>query len=125
MCETRVMDDAIRRALESERVIDITTHGRRSGQAHRIETWFHNLDGRVYLTGSPGKRGWYANLLVDPRLVFHLKQSVQADLPARGRPVVERSEKRAVLGRILSRLGRDAALDEWVARSPLVEVEFD
>ena len=49
-----VMDDAIRQALEQERTIDITTRGRRSGELQRIEIWFHNLDGRVYITGLPG-----------------------------------------------------------------------
>jgi hypothetical protein len=119
------MDDAIRHALETERVIDITTTGRMSGRPHRIETWFHNVDGRLYLTGQPGPRGWYANLRANPRLVFHLKQSVQADLPATARPIVEEGEKRDVLSRILARLDRGDRVDEWVARSPLVEVELD
>ena len=49
------MDDAIKHALETERTIDITTRGRQSGEPHRIEIWFHNLDGRLYITGLPGR----------------------------------------------------------------------
>jgi len=119
------MDEAIEQALERDRTIDITTLGRRSGRPRRIEIWFHTIDGQVYLTGSPGRRDWYANLLADPRLVFHLKRSVRADLPARARPIVGPGEKRAVLERILARLDRAADLDAWVARSPLVAVDFD
>ena len=55
------MDDAVRKALETDLVIDITTKGRKTGQPRRKEIWFHYLgEGEVYITGSPGKRGWYA-----------------------------------------------------------------
>ena len=45
----------IESALREDRVIDITTTGRKSGQPRRIEIWFHNLDGALYLTGLPGR----------------------------------------------------------------------
>ena len=80
------MDARVRRALETERTIDITTTGRTTGRPHRIEMWFHNLDGRLYLTGTPGARGWHANLLAHPEFTFHLKGTVRADLPARATP---------------------------------------
>lgn len=118
------MDSAIQTALERDRTIDITTVGRRSGQPRRIETWSYYVDGRVYLTGSPGRRDWYANLLANPDFVFHLKRSVQADLQARARPVLEPFERRAIVERIFRALGRYGDVDSWVARSPLVEVEF-
>jgi len=118
------MDDAVRRALERDRTVDITTRGRRSGEGQRIEIWFHNLDGRLYITGLPGRRDWYANLQAHAEFTFHLKESAVADLPARARPIVEPDERRAVLAAILGRLGRERQLEEWVARSPLVEVEL-
>ena len=119
------MDEQVRRALGRDRVIDITTTGRKSGRPRRIETWFHNLDGRLYLTGTPGPRDWYANLVANPAFTFHLKESATADLPARARPIIEPAERRAVLARILAYLGRAGDLDAWVTGSPLVEVSFD
>ncbi len=119
------MDERIQRALSADRVIDITTIGRKSGQPRRIETWFHNLDGRIYLTGTPGPRDWYANLVANPSFTFHLKESATADLPARARPIVEPGERRAVLARILAKLDRPGDQEAWVAGSPLVEVSFD
>jgi F420H(2)-dependent quinone reductase len=118
------MDAHVRRALETERTIDITTTGRTTGRPHRIEMWFHNLDGRLYLTGTPGARDWYANLVAHPALTFHLKGAVRADLPARATPVVEAAARRAVLGRLLERLDRAGELDHWVRESPLVLVEI-
>jgi len=50
------MDEAIERALENNRTIDITTIGRKSGEPRRIEIWMHHFDGRTYISGSPGPR---------------------------------------------------------------------
>jgi deazaflavin-dependent oxidoreductase (nitroreductase family) len=119
------MDERIQRALESDRTIDITTTGRNSGQPRRIEIWMYRYDGRVFLSGSPGTRDWYANLRRKPEFTFHLKGSVQADLPAVARQITDEAERREVIRGILEELGRGyRSLEEWVARSPLVEVEF-
>ena len=118
------MDERIRRALETDRTIDITTTGRTSGRARRVEMWFHNLDGRLYLTGTPGGRGWYANLQTHPEFTFHLKEGMRADLPARATPVLEPTRRRTVLTRILETLGHAGSLEAWVKESPLVEVEI-
>src|SRR4051812_27381293 len=77
------MSDATATALAQDRVIDITTIGRKTGEPRRIEIWFHRLDGRYYITGTPGRpRDWYANLVAQPGFTFHLKESATADLPA-------------------------------------------
>lgn len=116
------MNEAVRAALAADRTIDITTIGRTSGQPQRIEIWFHNVDGRIYITGFPGKRDWYANMQAHPQFSFHLKESVQADLRAQAVPIVDGEAKRAILATITQRIGHEADLAAWVAQSPLVEV---
>ena len=116
------MDARVRRALETDRTIDITTTGRTTGRPHRIEMWFHNLDGQLYLTGTPGPRDWHANLQAHPEFTFHLKGTTRADLRARAATIVDPARRRAILSRLLDRLGRAADLDAWVRESPLVEV---
>ena len=111
-------------ALQADLTIDITTTGRSSGLARRIEIWFHNIDGRIFITGTPGDRDWYANLLADPAFTFHLKESTEADLPATARAIDDAHERRAVFEVLLERLGYRNRLDAWMARSPLVEVTF-
>jgi deazaflavin-dependent oxidoreductase (nitroreductase family) len=118
------MDDRIRQALAQDRTIDITTVGRQSGQPRRLEIWFHNLDGDVYITGTPGRRDWYANMLAQPAFTFHLKGSVVADLPARATPITDPAERRAIFTRILAKLGHPRDLEAWLERSPLVRVTF-
>ena len=39
------LNDEVKQALAKDRVIDMTTTGRTSGQPRRKETWFHNIDG--------------------------------------------------------------------------------
>jgi deazaflavin-dependent oxidoreductase (nitroreductase family) len=118
------LDERVARALARGHTIDITTTGRRSGLARRIELVFHNVDGRVILSGLPGRRGWYANLLADPRLTFHLKGAVRTDLPAKARPITEAEDRRAVMARVARNWGR-TDLEVMMQRSPLVEVSFD
>jgi hypothetical protein len=119
-------DERIAAALATDRAVDITTVGRKSGRPHRLEMAFHNLDGTVYLTGTPGRRDWYANLVAHPDFTFHLKRSVAADLPARATPITDPAARRGILARILARDRADrlGQLDDWVQRSPLVAVTF-
>lgn len=119
------MEEAIRQALARDRTIDITTTGRTSGQPRRIEIWFHNLDGAIYITGLPGRRDWYANLLANPAFLFHLKGDIVADLPAWATPVLETESRRAIFSRILATLGRAEELSKWLEESPLVAVTFE
>jgi deazaflavin-dependent oxidoreductase (nitroreductase family) len=121
---TVVADERISRALSRGHTIDITTIGRKTGQPRRIETVFHNIDGRIVLSGLPGRRDWYANLLANPRLTFHLKGAVKADLPATARPIVEPQERRATMQRVAANWGR-TDIERMLQHSPLVEVTFD
>lgn len=121
---TEVPDERLSRALSRGHTIDITTTGRRSGQPRRIELVFHNIDGHVVISGLPGRRDWYANLLANPRLTFHLKGAVKADLPATARPIVEPLERRAVMTRVAQNWGR-TDVERMLQHSPLIEVTFD
>ena len=120
------MDDKIKQALATDEVIDITTTGRKSGQHRRIEIWFKQVDGRTYITGTPGPRDWYANLLANPNLIFHLKESVQADLPARARFVLNPDERLAIFSDPAMAWYRKQveSVDELLTDSPLIEVIF-
>lgn len=118
------MTDELAKALKEDRVIDITTTGRQTGKPRRIEMWFHNLDGRLFITGTPGPRDWYANLVAYPEFTFHLKKNVRADLLARATPVVDYAQRQDIMAKIHRALGGDYNLEDWISGSPLVEVEL-
>ena len=115
--------EAIDSALERGQTIDITTTGRESGQPRRLEIVFHNVGGRIYISGipSPRRRSWLANLEADPHLTFHLKGKVRADLEATARIISEEKESREVLPHIARNWGRKD-LEQMVRYSPLIEV---
>jgi deazaflavin-dependent oxidoreductase (nitroreductase family) len=117
--------DAIRRVLRHGHTIDITTIGRRSGEPRRIEIVFHSFDGRLYISGmpSPRTRAWLHNLRANPRLTFHLKQLIQADLPATAREITDRAERHEVLTKVAKVWRRDP--EQMERFSPLVEVTID
>jgi deazaflavin-dependent oxidoreductase (nitroreductase family) len=121
------MDEAVRQALQHSGTVDITTTGRKTGQPRRIEIVFHAIDGRVFISGQPRsdrRRSWIANLEADPRMTFHLKRGVVADLPATGRIITDEAERREVLAHV-ARAWNRADLDFMVAYSPLIEVTFE
>ena len=107
------MNDGIRLALDSDRLVDITTTGRKTGKQHRIEVGLRHLDGQIYLSNSPGTRDWAANLFAKPEFTYHLKQSAQIDVAARATPITDVDAKRKLLTDILA---KEDHLDQLEAR---------
>jgi hypothetical protein len=135
------MDERIRAALAitpasraRDRTIDITTIGARSGRSRRLEIWFYRVDGEIYLTTTPARRDWYANISANPEFTFHLKNGLQADLAAHGVPVLDPAERETVFRAVIADLNQPsnpaglpqpvAPLDAWLAGSPLIHVTF-
>jgi deazaflavin-dependent oxidoreductase (nitroreductase family) len=118
--------EAIKAALERGHTIDITTTGRHTGEPRRLEIVFHNIAGRIYVSGMPfpKRRNWLANLDADPRFTFHLKGKVRADLPATARVIDEEFERLEILPHI-ARVWGHKDIEEMVRHSPLIEVTIE
>ena len=118
--------DTIKEALSRGHLVDITTTGRRSGKKRRLEIAFHNINGRIYISGmpSPKRRNWLSNLDANPRFTFHLKGAVKADLPATARVIEDVDERREILPDV-ARAWRRNDVDRMVEQSPLIEVLLD
>jgi deazaflavin-dependent oxidoreductase (nitroreductase family) len=135
--------DDVRRALDidrsssiEDRTIDITTTGRRSHQPRRIEICFYRFEDGIYLSGipAPKTRDWLVNLAADPKLTFHLKHQVVADLPATATVITDVDERRRIMTAFVDDFnarngGPDSAwpravLEEWIEHSPLAKVDF-
>jgi hypothetical protein len=126
-----VLSLTVEQALERGGVVDITTTGRKSGRSHRVEIVFHNIDGDLYISGRPGARDWYANVLADPRLTLHLKKGVAADITGVAEPVIDVERRAELLRRILVqgfRVDPDDAeqrLPVFVESAPLIRLDVD
>jgi deazaflavin-dependent oxidoreductase (nitroreductase family) len=123
------MNDQIRHSLSRGHRIDITTTGRKTGQQRRIEIVFHNIDGRLIITGTPRsdrKRAWLLNLESDPHLTFHLKRgSAPADLPATARVITDPTDRRAIAEWVATNAWTGVDVDAMAAYSPMIEVTID
>ncbi len=119
------MDDATRSALHRSQVIDLTTTGRRTGQDRRIEIFLHDLDGLLFITGTPraGRtRDWIYNIRADPRVVIHLKRGAVADVPASAREITDPDEGRPLIEAAAQRWGR-TDVDDMLRHSPLIVLD--
>jgi deazaflavin-dependent oxidoreductase (nitroreductase family) len=113
-------------ALQGVHTVDITTTGRKSGKPRKLEIVSHNIDGRIYISGVPfpRRRSWLANLDANPRMTFHLKGKVRADLRATARVIDTEAERRQILPHIARNWGRKD-VEKMVEQSPLIEVTID
>ena len=118
-----MISEETRHLLDNAETVDITTIGRFSGQPRRIEIWMHAIAGRYIITGTPGPRDWYANLLANPSMTLHLPNSV--DLPAVATPVLDEGSRREVFTAEKTWWYRSQVdLEELIATSPMVEMRF-
>jgi deazaflavin-dependent oxidoreductase (nitroreductase family) len=116
----------VREELSDDPTVDITTTGRRSGLPRRLEIWMLDVEGRFYITGTPGHRDWLANLHADPHLVVHLKRRASMDVHATAVPVTDPVTRRRVLDHPSASWYRtQTPIDELVSVAPMVEVQFD
>ncbi len=130
------MKEEIRQALKTDKTIDIVTTGAKTGRQRRTEIWFTNIGGRIIITGTPtagggkgkrARRDWLANLKAHPAFLFCLKESLDAELPARAVPIEDPEDRRLIMSAPETRWYRDQGftVEELVAGSPIVEVFFD
>ena len=117
--------DVVRDELAEDPTVDITTTGRRSGVDRRIEIWMLDVDGRFFVTGTPGRRDWMANLRADPHLVVHLKRRAGVDIEATATRVTDPATRRRVIEHLAATWYRtQTPIDELVEKAPMVEVHF-
>ena len=84
-----------------------------------------DVDGRFFITGTPGRRDWLANLVANPRLTVHLKRLADTDLDAEAQPVTDQVTRRRVLEHLSATWYRgQVSIDELLASAPMVEVTF-
>ncbi len=108
--------------LASTTTIDLTTHGRRSGNPSQVEIWWFHVEGRFIVTGTPGKRDWYANVLADPQVVVH---TPRGDFAGHATIVDDPGFRRRVFQHPnVGWYKTQSDLDVLVATSPMIEIRF-
>ena len=121
------MDTAIAAALGRSQVIDLTTTGRKTGEARRIEIYLHNLDGQLVISGMPNPdrtRAWIHNVDADAAVTIHLKADVVADVPGVARIVTDPAERAELLAGVARNWNR-TDLDAMQEHSPLMVITVE
>ena len=109
--------------LASTRTIELTTTGRRSGQATRIEIWWFRVDNRFIITGTPGRRDWFANVAADPSVIIH---GPFGDFAGRAVAVTNDEFRRRVMTHPdLSWYQTQSELEALVEGAPMIEITLD
>lgn len=106
--------------LAATRTIDLTTIGRRSGRPSRIEIWWFHVDDRFIITGTPGKRDWFANVMADGAVLIHVPFG---DFPGRAVVIDDVDLREAVF--TSPQVGwykSQSELKKLVAEAPMIEV---
>jgi deazaflavin-dependent oxidoreductase (nitroreductase family) len=120
------MDPRTIAALDRGQVIDLTTTGRRSGEQRRIEIVFHNIDGRIVISGVPSRRtrGWLHNVRSNPAVTLHFKgPDAPPDLEGTAREVTDPADRRHLLEQV-ARNWRRTDVEVMEQDSPLLEVDI-
>ncbi len=77
----------------SEREVELTTWGRKTGKPSRVIIWIWGDDTRLYIRSGQGmRRDWPQNLQASGRGILHLAGQ---DIPVRARHVTDAAEVRA------------------------------
>ena len=108
--------------LTAVRTIELTTIGRHSGSAARIEIWWFHVDGRFIITGTPGKRDWYANVLADPQVIVH---TADGDITGTATPVSDLGFRNRVFTHPdVGWYQTQVELERLIATSPMIEIRL-
>ena len=124
------MKEEIRKALRSDRIIDIITIGAKSGLPRKKEIGFTNVSGRIIICGARAPRSprdWFANLKANPEFLFCLKESLNVELHAKAVLIVDPDDRRQLMSAPEIQWYRDQvdSIEELVEGSPIVEVFFN
>jgi len=108
--------------LAHTRTIDLTTIGRRSGRPATVEIWWFHFDERFIVTGTPGRRDWYANILANPSVKVRVRS---AEYQGRARVVTDPGFRRRFFSDGAARwYSTQSQLDALIETAPMIEIEL-
>jgi deazaflavin-dependent oxidoreductase (nitroreductase family) len=109
--------------LTRTRTVDLVTIGRKSGQPQRVEIWWFHFEDRFIITGTPGRRDWYANILDNPRVVIETRHG---DFPAKASIVSDQPFRHRFFSDGAARwYSTQAEFDALVETAPMIELDLD
>lgn len=101
----------------------LTTTGRRTGQPHRIEIWFAEHEGRMYLmSGGRDRSDWVRNVQANGNVTVELGEGAHAGFARVVEPGTEDDMRAREL--LVAKYREGNNLDEWGRASLPVVIQF-
>jgi general stress protein 26 len=97
----------------SEKFLYMSSTGRVTGKAHRIEIWFAEHEGCFYLCSEyPDKSDWVKNIRKSPQVQFHVGEAEQeiADMAGTAEVVTDEAELEPVKAQFREKYNWDNGL---------------
>ena len=117
-----VRDDLIE--VAPERLVHLTTRGRRTGHPHTVELWFAVSGGKVYLSHEGEETDWMKNIMKDSRVSFEIGGR---DFTGKARYLKDHSEEAELAKTVLYEkyYGKEAreVIEDWFSLSRLLVIE--
>jgi deazaflavin-dependent oxidoreductase (nitroreductase family) len=114
--------------LTKIRTIDLTTIGRRSGRPATVEIWWFHFEERFIVTGTPGRRDWYANVLSNPTVVVQARTDrsrTTSDYPGVATVVSDEAFRRRFFTDGATRwYSTESELEALVKTAPMIQIDF-
>jgi deazaflavin-dependent oxidoreductase (nitroreductase family) len=108
--------------IKNEKLIYLTTFGRKSGKAHTVELWFASHNGRIFLSHEGNFTDWMKNLKSNNRVMVRigsLKFDANATIASDGEP--REIGKRALYEKYYGSASKEK-VDDWFELSTVVEL---
>lgn len=117
------LDETTVARLARTRTVDLVTIGRRSDHPQTVEIWWFHFEERFIITGTPGRRDWYANILANPRVVIETRHG---DFPATASTISDQPFRNRFFSNGATRwYSTQAELDALVDTAPMIELDLD
>jgi deazaflavin-dependent oxidoreductase (nitroreductase family) len=118
-----VLDADVRRVLEAAAEVELGTTGARSGELSTVPIWGWVVADRYVITGTPGPRDWFANVLQNPRVSVAVAGRVLRGTAG----VIDDPEfrERVFTAPETGWYLTQCSLEELVESAPMIEIEFD
>jgi len=109
-------------SVDKEKLIHITTIGRKSGKVHTVELWFAVAGGAVYLSHEGARTDWMKNIDAHARVgvkVRKLTFEADAEVVKAGAPREE--GKKALYEKYYGPASKEV-IDDWFSLSQVIQV---
>jgi deazaflavin-dependent oxidoreductase (nitroreductase family) len=109
-------------AVKKEKVIHVTTVGRKTSKPHVVELWFATGDGKLYLSHEGKRTDWMKNIETNPKIgvrIGDMEFSAEAKIVKSGAPF--EAGKKALYEKYYGRASKEV-LDDWFSLSEVVQL---